>query len=82
MADRPVKCTDHPIIHYIMVMECAYKDIPISNWKESGLELTSQRLEVPKLWYKLCDDVLESIFVYISHLIPSNFYIYPSIPTL
>lgn len=64
-----------------MVVECAREDVPISNWKESGSELASQRLEVLELRRKLRDDVLESIFAHIPHLIPSNFCIYPSIPT-
>lgn len=81
MADRHVECIDHPIIHYIMVVECACEDVPISNWKKSGSELASQRFKVLELQCKLHDDVLESVFSHIPYLIPSNFYIYPSIPT-
>jgi hypothetical protein len=47
-----------------MVVECAREDVPISNWKENGSELTSQRFEVLELRRKLRDDVLESVFAY------------------
>jgi hypothetical protein len=46
-------------------MEYAHEDIPISNWKESISELTSQQLEVVELLYKPYNNILELIIIYI-----------------
>ena len=48
--DCRVERHDHPIVHYIVVVERSCKNISIPNWKENRSELTSQRLEVPELW--------------------------------
>jgi len=78
---RFAECTYHPIVHYMMVVECAREDVSISNWKENGSELASQRLEVLEFRHKLRDDIFKSIFTYMALLCISNFCIYPSIPT-
>jgi hypothetical protein len=77
---RSAKCIYHPIIHYMIVVECAREDVPIPDWKERS-ELASQRLKVLELRRKLRDDILKSIFTYIALLCIGNFCIYPSIPT-
>jgi hypothetical protein len=71
----------HPMVHDITVVENAREDIPISHWKESGSELTSQRLEVLELRRKPRDNVLESILTHMALLCVGNFCICPSIPT-
>jgi hypothetical protein len=43
-ADRRVERHYHPIVHYIVVVECACEDIPISDWEESRSKLASQQL--------------------------------------
>ena len=78
---RSAECIYHPIVHYIVVVERSCKDVPIPNWKESGSEFASQRLEVLELRRKLRDNVLKSIFAHVALLCIRNFCIYPSIPT-
>jgi len=80
-ADCRVERHDHPIVHYIMVVECACEDRSVPNWKKNMSELTSQRFEVLEFRRKLHDDVLKSIFVHVALLCIGNFCIYPSIPT-
>ena len=38
---RSAECIYHPIVHYIMVVECACENIPISDWEKSGSKLMS-----------------------------------------
>jgi hypothetical protein len=77
VADRLVERHNHPIVHYMMVVECAREDVPISNWKDSGSEPANQGLEVLELRRKLRDGILKSIFTHMALLCIGNFCIYP-----
>jgi hypothetical protein len=52
-ADCHVERHDHPIVHYIMVVECACKERSIHNWKKNTSEIASQRFEVLEFRRKL-----------------------------
>ena len=79
--ERHDRHPDHPIVHYIIVVECACKYRSVPDWKKNMSEFASQRFKVLEFRRKLYDDVLKSIFVYVALICIRNFCIYLSIPT-
>jgi hypothetical protein len=59
-AYRSAECIYHPIVHYIMVSECAREDCPIFDREENASKLSSQLFQFLELWCKFRDNILKS----------------------